>query len=98
MKFGEFQALDGIKLEAGISPAARSCHTAISTDGYVFEGHIPSRYIRQFLAAPPEGARGLVVPGMPVGSPGMEMGDRFDPYDILAGLQLVLLDVTVYLG
>lgn len=72
-----------IKETYGIGPSQRSCHTAVSRDGHVFEGHIPARYIRQFLADPPAGAIGLTVPGMPAGSPGMEMGDRFTPYDVL---------------
>lgn len=62
---------------------ARSCHTASTVDGFVFEGHVPAKYIRQFLESPPEGAYGLTVPGMPVGSPGMEVEDKFKPYSIL---------------
>jgi len=62
---------------------ARSCHTASTVDGFVFEGHVPAKYIRQFLDSPPDGAYGLTVPGMPVGSPGMEVEDKFKPYSIL---------------
>ncbi|MEH6564384.1 MAG: DUF411 domain-containing protein [Halopseudomonas sp.] len=72
-----------LKTEHGIAPQYRSCHTAVSADGYVFEGHVPARYIEAFLAAPPAGALGLAVPGMPVGSPGMEMGKDFMPYQVL---------------
>ncbi len=75
--------LGSVKANVGISPRYRSCHTAISNHGYVFEGHVPADIMQQFLANPPEDALGLAVPGMPVGSPGMEMGDRFDPYDVL---------------
>lgn len=75
--------LSGLKADKGIAPQYQSCHTAVSEQGYVFEGHIPARYIEQFLAAPPKDALGLAVPGMPVGSPGMEMGDRFSPYQVL---------------
>jgi len=75
--------LDGVKAELGVLPQWQSCHTAVSAQGYLFEGHVPARYIEQFLAAPPEGALGLAVPGMPMGSPGMEMGGRFTPYDVL---------------
>lgn len=71
------------KTERGISPRLQSCHTSVSEEGYVFEGHIPARVIHDFLESPPDNAIGLAVPGMPIGSPGMEMGDRFDPYDIL---------------
>ena len=75
--------LDTVKSEYGIAPRFQSCHTAISEAGYVFEGHVPVRFIRQFLSDPPAGAMGLAVAGMPVGSPGMEIGDRFSPYDVL---------------
>lgn len=71
------------KLERGIGFRLQSCHTAVSSEGYVFEGHIPARLIHDFLAAVPDNAIGLSVPGMPIGSPGMEMGDRLDPYDVL---------------
>ena len=75
--------LDGVKRERGIEQQYQSCHTAVSEQGYVFEGHIPARDIRAFLKNPPQDAIGLAVPGMPVGSPGMEVGDRFTPYDVL---------------
>jgi hypothetical protein len=71
------------KTQLGIAPQYRSCHTGISAQGYVFEGHVPSKFIHEFLASPPEGAIGLSVPGMPVGSPGMEMGERFMQYQVL---------------
>lgn len=58
-----------------------SCHTA-SVDGYVIEGHVPAKDIERLLKTRPAGV-GLAVPGMPVGSPGMEMGGRVDPYDVL---------------
>ena len=61
----------------------RACHTALSQEGYVFEGHIPARYVKQFLSELPAGAVGLAVPAMPVGSPGMEQGDDFTPYEVL---------------
>ncbi|SIS48013.1 DUF411 domain-containing protein [Neptunomonas antarctica] len=71
------------KSQRGIQPIYRSCHTAVSPDGYVFEGHIPAKYIKQFLAEKPVDVIGLSVPGMPAGSPGMEVGDMFMPYPIL---------------
>lgn len=58
-----------------------SCHTAV-VQGYVLEGHVPAREIRRLLAERPA-AIGLAVPGMPVGSPGMEVGDRRDAYDVI---------------
>ncbi|MFT4907140.1 MAG: hypothetical protein ACI978_001215 [Oleispira sp.] len=71
------------KEEKGIAPKFRSCHTAVSKDGYVFEGHIPAKFIQQFLNEKPAGAIGLSVPGMPLGSPGMEVGTKFAPYQVL---------------
>jgi hypothetical protein len=68
----------------GIPMALGSCHTAL-VDGYAIEGHVPARDIRRLLAERPQ-AIGLAVPGMPVGSPGMdgpEYGARKDPYDVL---------------
>lgn len=75
--------LNGVKDDYGIGQRFRSCHTAVSADGYVFEGHVPARLVQKFLAQPPAGALGLAVPGMPMGSPGMEMGDRFSPYPVV---------------
>ncbi len=75
--------IQAVKTELGLKPEWRSCHTAVTREGFIFEGHIPEKFIAQFLASPPTGAMGLAVPGMPIGGPGMEMGDRFTPYDIL---------------
>ena len=72
-----------IKDQFKVPFSKRSCHTAVSTQGYVFEGHIPAQFIHKFLENPPEDAIGLSVPAMPVGSPGMEMGERFSPYQII---------------
>lgn len=58
-----------------------SCHTGV-TGGYAIEGHVPAADIRKLLAARPK-AVGLAVPGMPLGSPGMEQGPRKDPFDVL---------------
>lgn len=80
----DLQDIGSIKARYHLKPDEQSCHTAVSSDGnYVFEGHIPADIVRRFLEAPPEGATGLSVPGMPLGSPGMEMGDRRQPYDVL---------------
>lgn len=75
--------LQQLKYELGVAPQYQSCHTGVSKEGYVFEGHIPVDVMQQFLAEKPDNALGLAVPGMPVGSPGMEMGDRRDDYDVL---------------
>ena len=71
------------KQRYGVPDNMQSCHTAVTTDGYVFEGHVPAKYVAQFLANPPAQAAGLAVPGMPMGSPGMEYQNQFDPYQIM---------------
>jgi hypothetical protein len=70
-----------IKLENGVAPELSACHTAF-VGGYVVEGHVPASDIRRLLAERPKVA-GLAVPGMPVGSPGME-GPRPVAYDVLS--------------
>lgn len=75
--------LSAFKSNKGIAPQYRSCHTAVSKDGYVFEGHVPAKFIHQFLANPPKNSIGLSVPAMPIGTPGMEVGDKFMPYQII---------------
>jgi hypothetical protein len=64
----------------GIPRALGACHTAV-VEGYAIEGHVPAREIKRLLAERPK-ARGLAVPGMPAGSPGME-SNRPQPYDVL---------------
>jgi hypothetical protein len=64
---------------AGIPNELGSCHTGMVA-GYALEGHVPAAEIKRLLAEKPK-ARGLAVPGMPLGSPGME-GPRKDPYDV----------------
>lgn len=76
-------ALTQEKLQRGITLRHQSCHTSVAEDGSAFEGHIPAHLIHQYLADKPADAIGLAVPGMPIGSPGMEVGDRMDPYDVL---------------
>jgi hypothetical protein len=73
--------LASIKAQAGISPRHQSCHTA-KVSGYVIEGHVPAGDIKRLLTEKPD-AVGLAVPGMPVGSPGMEAGDDKEPYEVL---------------
>lgn len=75
--------LQALKDRFGIVPQARACHTATYKDKYVFEGHVPPASLNAFLSNPPADAKGLVVPGMPVGSAGMEDGDRFQPFKVL---------------
>ncbi len=65
----------------GIPDALAGCHTGV-VNGYAIEGHVPAREIRRLLAEKPR-ARGLAVPGMPAGSPGMETPGRHEPHDVL---------------
>ncbi len=73
--------LTPIKDKLGIEPRIRSCHTA-KIGGYVVEGHVPASDIKRMLKDKPE-IVGLAVPGMPMGSPGME-GPRKDNYSVIA--------------
>lgn len=65
----------------GVPAHLRSCHTGV-VDGYVIEGHVPAPDILRLLADALR-ADGLSVPGMPIGSPGMEMGERNDAFDVV---------------
>ena len=67
----------------GVPQQMRSCHTTVTTDGFVFEGHVPAKHMAEFLANPPAQAIGLAVPSMPVGSPGMEYEGKFMPYKVM---------------
>lgn len=71
-----------VKEKYGIKRNLASCHTAI-IDGYFIEGHVPASDVKRLLANKTN-TKGLTVPGMPVGSPGMEMGDRVDNYQVLS--------------
>jgi hypothetical protein len=79
----EVPAINAVKAKLGVPPGLRSCHTA-EIDGYVLEGHVPAAAVARLLAERPK-VRGLAVPGMPIGSPGMEVEGR-DPeaYDVMA--------------
>ncbi len=65
----------------GVPERLRSCHTG-EAGGYFVEGHVPAADIERLLRERPD-ARGIAVPGMPIGSPGMEMGNRRDSYHTL---------------
>ncbi len=71
-----------IKHRLSVPDKLASCHTAM-VDGYVIEGHVPAEDIERLLKERPF-VRGLSVPGMPAGSPGMEMGNRVDPYEVIS--------------
>ncbi len=74
--------LNAIAIQGGVSDDLRSCHTA-KVGGYTVEGHVPAADIQRMLKEKPEIA-GIAVPGMPMGSPGMEQGGRKDPFDTVA--------------
>lgn len=69
-----------IRKRHGIPERLGGCHTAL-IGGYAIEGHVPAREIRRLLAEKPK-AKGLAVPGMPAGSPGMP-SNKPQPYDVL---------------
>jgi hypothetical protein len=74
--------LGAVKAEHGIPPQYGSCHTA-TVGGYAVEGHVPAEDVKRLLAERPAAA-GLAVPGMPIGSPGMETPGRpAEAYDVL---------------
>ena len=79
----ESTEMAAIKDQRGVPTDLRSCHTMV-VDGYVIEGHVPAADIERLLAERPEGVAGLAVAGMPLGSPGMEVGDRTQPYQVIA--------------
>ena len=69
------------KTNAGVTQELSSCHTAFIA-GYFIEGHVGAKDVQRLLRERPD-ALGLTVPGMPIGSPGMEMGNQRDTYDTL---------------
>lgn len=73
--------LAGFKRKHGVGVEYQSCHTG-RIAGYTIEGHVPAREIERLLKQRPD-AIGLSVPGMPVGSPGMEVGSERDAYNVL---------------
>lgn len=73
--------LEAYKAELGVPEALRACHTAMIA-GYLVEGHVPALALRRLLAERPA-IRGLAVPGMPAGSPGMP-SDRPERYEVVA--------------
>ena len=75
---------NAVRARLGLPQKLGSCHTAL-VGGYLVEGHVPASDVRKLLQQKPK-ALGLAVPGMPVGSPGMDgpaYGERRDPYDVL---------------
>lgn len=80
----DYSDMPAIKRQHNVPEELASCHTAIVA-GYAIEGHVPFADIERLLKNKPEGVRGLAVPGMPRGSPGMEMPDGAkDEFQVMA--------------
>jgi len=83
VRTSDTSGLAAVKQAHGVPGALHACHTAV-VDGYVIEGHVPASDVHRLLETRPDVA-GLAVPGMPIGSPGMEMpGAGVEPYEVLA--------------
>ena len=78
----DVEDIAAVKRTYGVPPELGSCHTAV-VGGYVVEGHVPGEAVARMLRERPAIA-GLTVPGMPIGSPGMEVPGRSEPYEILS--------------
>lgn len=82
VKTTDLSDMQQIKSRFNVPRELSSCHTAV-VGGYVVEGHVPAKEVKRMLVQQPQ-IVGLTVPGMPVGSPGMEQGNQLDPYNVLA--------------
>ncbi len=83
VKMEDVQNLSALKNRYRVPTNLRSCHTAV-VDGYVVEGHVPAQEVQRLLEERPDVA-GITVPGMPVGSPGMEVpGAAPQPFEVIA--------------
>ncbi|TXL17400.1 hypothetical protein BMR04_05970 [Methylococcaceae bacterium HT3] len=81
-KIHKVTVMQHIKDKYGINNSLASCHTAI-IDGYIVEGHVPANDIKAMLLNKPE-IKGLAVPGMVASTPGMEMGGKKAPFNVVA--------------
>ena len=81
VNFVSEETLSSIKSQLSIRSELTSCHTA-TIGSYFIEGHVPAEDIHRLLIERPK-ASGLSVPGMPIGSPGMEMGNNKEPFETL---------------
>jgi hypothetical protein len=77
----DMEDITEVKQASGVPMRLRTCHTAL-VDGYVIEGHVPADLVKKLLAEKAK-VTGIAVPGMPLGSPGMEQGDQKEPYEVL---------------
>ena len=76
----DMRDMGAIKSQLGVPRSVGSCHTAV-IDGYIVEGHVPPEHVERLLEERPD-IHGIAVPGMPIGSPGME-GPNPEPYDVV---------------
>lgn len=81
VKVVETDDIMAVKAKAGVPSKLASCHTTL-VNGYVVEGHVPAADIKKLLASKPK-AKGIAVPGMPTGSPGMEHGNHREAYQTI---------------
>jgi hypothetical protein len=82
VKVNDLTEMAMVKRSFGVPPSLESCHTA-RIGRYTIEGHVPADLILRLLKEQPATARGLSVPGMPVGAPGMEQGNQKDKYNVI---------------
>jgi hypothetical protein len=73
--------MPALRAKLGVAPHVQSCHTAV-VDGFVVEGHVPADDVKRLLSSRPK-VKGIAVPGMPIGSPGMEQGNVKHQYSVL---------------
>lgn len=92
----ETDDLAPVRSSLGVPAALTSCHTA-EVGGYVVEGHVPAAEIKRLLAERPK-AKGLSVPGMPLGSPGMETSHAPDQYDVVLFSENGVTRFATYVG
>lgn len=75
--------IEAVKQKYNVPDELASCHTAIVA-GYIIEGHVSASDIKRLLTEQPDKVAGLSVPQMPVGTPGMELGDHKDPFSVFS--------------
>ena len=81
MKVTEVDSTSEYRTKYGVPESLQSCHTAV-VNGYTLEGHVPAADVQRLLKTHPK-AKGIAVPGMPMGSPGMEQGARRQGYSVM---------------
>ena len=81
VKVTEVASTEDARRKYGVPESIVSCHTAV-VGGYTIEGHVPAADVQRLLKLRPK-AKGIAVPGMPIGSPGMEQGSRSQAYSVL---------------